>query len=183
MKQKRMALVLAALAACTLTGCEFNDLMLYLYGGDDFAQSEEESIQTYDGENGITVTYDANSWNQPSMTQDDTIGITAGNQLSYTAVLLQVSDEYGDFLTESGEELAAETQTVRYDFDLSIPNAQTEAVRYDCGTYQMILAEIDYDSGVTLYLSAATRSADYTPIVELLQNVYPTGQTPETAGE
>lgn len=69
-----------------------------------------------------------------------------------------------------------EAQTVRYDFDLTIPDAETESVRYDCGTYQMILAEVNYDCGVTLHVSAASRSASYDQIVALLQNVYPTGQ-------
>ena len=54
-------------------------------------------------------------------------------------------------------------------------------MRYDCGTYQMILAEVNYDCGVTLHVSAASRSASYDQIVALLQNVYPTGHTPETA--
>ncbi len=66
-------------------------------------------------------------------------------------------------------------------FDLTIPDAETESVRYDCGTYQMILAEVNYDCGVTLHVSAASRSASYDQIVALLQNVYPTGHTPETA--
>ena len=133
--------------------------MLYLYGGDSFTKEEGEDYQTYDGENGISVTYDANIWNEPSMSQEDTIGITTGNKLSYTAVLLQVSDVYTDFLED----------------------AETESVRYDCGTYQMILAEVNYDCGVTLHVSAASRSASYDQIVALLQNVYPTGHTPETA--
>ena len=59
-------------------------------------QRGSEDYQTYDGENGISVTYDANIWNRPSMSQEDTIGITTGNKLSYTAVL-QVSDVYTDF--------------------------------------------------------------------------------------
>ena len=80
-----------------LSGCSFNDVMLYLYGGDSFTKEEGEDYQTYDGENGISVTYDANIWNEPSMSQKDTIGITTGNKLSYTAVLLQVSDVYTDF--------------------------------------------------------------------------------------
>lgn len=33
--------------------------MLYLYGGDSFTKEEGEDYQTYDGENGISVTYDA----------------------------------------------------------------------------------------------------------------------------
>lgn len=87
----------AAILALPLSGCSFNDVMLYLYGGDSFTKEEGEAYQTYDGENGISVTYDANIWNEPSMSQEDTIGITTGNKLSYTAVLLQVSDVYTDF--------------------------------------------------------------------------------------
>ena len=175
------AVAAAAILALPLSGCSFNDVMLYLYGGDSFTKEEGEDYQTYDGENGISVTYDANIWNEPSMSQEDTIGITTGNKLSYTAVLLQVSDVYTDFLEESAAELNEEAQTVRYDFDLTIPDAETESVRYDCGTYQMILAEVNYDCGVTLHVSAASRSASYDQIVALLQHVYPTGHTPETA--
>ena len=175
------AVAAAAILALPLSGCSFNDVMLYLYGGDSFTKEEGEDYQTYDGENGISVTYDANIWNEPSMSQEDTIGITTGNKLSYTAVLLQVSDVYTDFLEESAAELNEEAQTVRYDFELTIPDAETESVRYDCGTYQMILAEVNYDCGVTLHVSAASRSASYDQIVALLQNVYPTGHTPETA--
>ena len=163
------AVAAAAILALPLSGCSFNDVMLYLYGGDSFTKEEGEDFQTYDGENGISVTYDANIWNEPSMSQEDTIGITTGNKLSYTAVLLQVSDVYTDFLEESAAELNEEAQT------------ETESVRYDCGTYQMILAEVNYDCGVTLHVSAASRSASYDQIVALLQNVYPTGHTPETA--
>ena len=160
------AVAAAAILALPLSGCSFNDVMLYLYGGDSFTKEEGEDYQI---------------WNEPSMSQEDTIGITTGNKLSYTAVLLQVSDVYTDFLEESAAELNEEAQTVRYDFDLTIPDAETESVRYDCGTYQMILAEVNYDCGVTLHVSAASRSASYDQIVALLQNVYPTGHTPETA--
>lgn len=165
------AVAAAAILALPLSGCSFNDVMLYLYGGDSFTKEEGEDYQTYDGENGISVTYDANIWNEPSMSQEDTIGITTGNKLSYTAVLLQVSDVYTDFLEESAAELNEEAQTVRYDFDLTIPDAETESVRYDCGTYQMILAEVNYDCGVTLHVSAASRSASYDQIVALAKRV------------
>lgn len=167
------AVAAAAILALPLSGCSFNDVMLYLYGGDSFTKEEGEDYQTYDGENGISVTYDANIWNEPSMSQEDTIGITTGNKLSYTAVLLQVSDVYTNFLEESAAELNEEAQTVRYDFDLTIPDAETESVRYDCGTYQMILAEVNYDCGVTLHVSAASRSASYDQIVALLQTCTP----------
>ena len=37
---------------------------------DSFTKEEGEDYQTYDGENGISVTYDANIWNEPSMSQE-----------------------------------------------------------------------------------------------------------------
>ena len=68
------AVAAAAILALPLSGCSFNDVMLYLYGGDSFTKEEGEDYQTYDGENGISVTYDANIWNEPSMSQEDTGG-------------------------------------------------------------------------------------------------------------
>ena len=37
--KKWTAAALAALTALTLTGCSFQDVMLYLYGGDSFVTS------------------------------------------------------------------------------------------------------------------------------------------------
>ena len=53
--------------------------------------------------------------------------------------------------------------------------------RYDCGSYQTIFAQIDYDCGETIYVTAAARTSDYDPIIALLQNVWPTGHAPENA--
>ena len=94
---------LSALAALALTGCSFQDVMLYLYGGDSFVKSEEPDYAQCEGGNGVTVVYDQNLWEQPVMAQDDTLSLTAGNQLSYTVVLLQTTDTYTDFLTQSGQ--------------------------------------------------------------------------------
>lgn len=172
---------LSALAALALTGCSFQDVMLYLYGGDSFVKSEEPDYAQCEGGNGVTVVYDQNLWEQPVMVQDDTLSLTAGNQLSYTVVLLQTTDTYTDFLTQSGQELEETTGTVKYEFDFTVPDASVAAVRYDCGSYQTIFAQLDYDCGETIYVTAAARTSDYEPIIALLQNVWPTGSTPETA--
>ena len=113
--KKWIAAALAALTALTLTGCSFQDVMLYLYGGDSFVTSAEPDYTTCDGDNGVTVVYDQNQWEQPVMAQDDTLSLTAGNQLSYTVVLLQTTDTYTDFLAQSGQALEETTGTVRYD--------------------------------------------------------------------
>ena len=102
--KKWTAAALAALTALTLTGCSFQDVMLYLYGGDSFVTSAEPDYTTCDGDNGVTVVYDQNQWEQPVMAQDDTLSLTTGNQLSYTVVLLQTTDTYTDFLAQSGQE-------------------------------------------------------------------------------
>ena len=91
------AVAAAAILALPLSGCSFNDVMLYLYGGDSFTKEEGEDYQTYDGENGISVTYDANIWNEPSMSQEDTIGITTGNKLSYGSTAAGIGCLHGLF--------------------------------------------------------------------------------------
>ena len=155
---------LTTLTALTLTGCSFQDVMLYLYGGDSFVTSAEPDYTTCD-----------------VMAQDDTLSLTTGNQLSYTVVLLQTTDTYTDFLAQSGQELEETTGTVKCDFEFTVPDAAVEAVRYDCGSYQTIFAQIDYDCGETIYVTAAARTSDYDPIIALLQNVWPTGHAPENA--
>ena len=54
--KKWTAAALAALTALTLTGCSFQDVMLYLYGGDSFVTSAEPDYTTCDGDNGVTMT-------------------------------------------------------------------------------------------------------------------------------
>ena len=115
------------------------------------------------------------------MAQADTLSLTACNQLIYTVVLLQMTDTYTDFLAQSGQELEETTGTVRYDIGFTVPDAAVSAVRYDCGSYQTIFAQIDYDCGETIYVTAAARTQDYEPIIALLQNVWPTGHAPENA--
>lgn len=179
--KKLAAAALAAVTALALTGCSFQDVMLYLYGGDSFVKSDEPDYAQCDGGNGVTVVYDQNQWEQPVMAQDDTLSLTSGNQLSYTVVLLQKTDAYTEFLTQSGQELEETTGTVKYDFGFTVPDAAVEAVRYDCGSYQTIFAQIDYDCGETVYVTAAARTSDYEPILDLLQDVWPTGHAPENA--
>lgn len=182
MKKQLLALGAALLLTPALTACSsFNDTMLFLYGGDAFVQEEGTAYTEYDGENGVSLVYDAHVWEAPVMAQADTISLTSGNRISYTAVLLQNGGDYTDFLAQSGEELAAENNAIEYEFDFTVPQADVSAVRYDCGSYQAIFAQLDYDSGTTIYVTAATKSGSYDQITDLLQNVYPTGQAPDNA--
>lgn len=179
MKKRSFVLILAVLLALPLTGCR--DALLYLYGGDAWTESDTPVYATYEGTNGVTVVYDQNVWPGPNMAQEDTLALTAGNQLTQTTVLLQVTDVYTDFLAQSGAELAEAGGTVEYPLEFTVPHAAVQAVRYDCGSYQTLFAEVAYDSGMTVYMTAATKSKDYQQIIDLMQNVWPTGHTPETA--
>lgn len=178
MKRKILSLLLAGALSLLLAGCSFKDTMLYLYGGDDFVQSEEAAYARCDGANGVSVVFDQNTWSTPTLAQPDTLSMVAGNKLSYTVVLLQKTDAYTDFLAQSGAELEDTTGTVKYDMELTVPNADAKAVRYDCGSYQTLFVQLDYDCGETVYVTAAARTSDYQPIVALLQGVYPTGHAP-----
>ena len=182
MKNRLFCVFCAAVLALSLTGCSFSDVMLYLYGGDEWVQADEEPVYARcEADNGVTVLYDTNIWEAPVMAQEDTVSLTAGNQLNYTAVLLQRTDSYTDFLGQSGAELAETTKVVEYPLDFTLPGVEVQAVRYDCGSYQTIFAELGYPGGDRIYVTAATRQADYQRILDLLATVYPTGQTPESA--
>lgn len=182
MKNRLFCVFCAAVLALCLTGCSFSDVMLYLYGGDEWVQADEEPVYARcEADNGVTVLYDTNIWEAPVMAQEDTVSLTAGNQLNYTAVLLQRTDSYTDFLAQSGAELAETTKVVEYALDFTLPGVEVQAVRYDCGSYQTIFAELGYPGGDRIYVTAATRQADYQRILDLLATVYPTGQTPESA--
>ena len=47
--KKWTAAALAALTALTLTGCSFQDVMLYLYGGDSFLSRRYDQCRTGSG--------------------------------------------------------------------------------------------------------------------------------------
>lgn len=180
MKHRILLSLLAAGLALSLSACSFGDFMSYLYGSETAAK-EEAAYQQYDGSNGVSVIYDTSVWEEPTEPQEDTVSLMCGTSFNYTAVLLQVTDSYTDFLAQSGEELTAETTALEYEMEFTVPSAQTKAVRYDCGSYQAVFAEVTYDSGLTVYVSSMTHSADTDHIVALLQGVFPTGQTPESA--
>lgn len=172
----RRIFLISSLLFCSisLSSCQFGDTMRYLYGSELIAKSKEQDLQLYHGDNRVSLTYDANYWETPYLAQEDTISVVAGNSINYTAVLLQRTDQYSDFLKQSGDDLKAETTVVEYPFELEIKDADVKAVRYDCGSYQAVFAELNYHSGDAIYVSAATYSGSTDAIAELLKTVYPT---------
>lgn len=181
MKHKILLFLTALGLAFGLSACSFGDFMAYLYGSENAAKDAPAYVQ-YDGANGVSVIYDTSVWEAPTEPQPDTVSLMCGTSFNYTAVLLQVTDTYTDFLAQSGAELAEETTAaVEEPVDFIVPDADVKAVGYDCGGYQAVFAEVTYDSGLTVYVSAMTHSAETDHIVSLLQGVFPTGQTPESA--
>lgn len=181
MKHKILLFLTALGLAFGLSACSFGDFMAYLYGSENAATDAPAYVQ-YDGANGVSVIYDTSVWEAPTEPQPDTVSLMCGTSFNYTAVLLQVTDTYTDFLAQSGAELAEETTAaVEEPMDFTVPDAVVKAVGYDCGGYQAVFAEVIYDSGLTVYVSAMTHSAETDHIVSLLQGVFPTGQTPESA--
>ena len=181
MKHKGLLSLLAAGLALALCACSPADFMAYLYGSEDAVKEAPAYVQ-YDGSNGVSVIYDTSVWEAPTELQADTVSLMCGTSFNYTAVLLQVTDTYTDFLAQSGEELAAETTAaIEQEVSFTVPDSAVDAVGYDCGSYQAVFAQITYHSGLTVYVSAMTHSAETDHIVALLQGVFPTGQTPESA--
>ena len=116
------AVAAAAILALPLSGCSFNDVMLYLYGGDSFTKEEGEDYQTYDGENGISVTYDANIWNGTQHVAGGYHWHYHWQQAElYGSTAAGIGCLHGHFWKNPPRKLNEEAQTVRYDFDLTIP--------------------------------------------------------------
>ena len=117
----------------------------------------------YTGTNGVSVYYDSSVWSVCRMTEDATLGTvlelatadTADSE-DYQAVLLQrgTADSYENFIEDSEADLK-----------------QVEAVRCDIRTYYAVLATITYDSGDVVYVSALTKLASISDVVNLVESV------------
>lgn len=146
-------------------------LLVLLFSLSACGSNEKKGIQTYEGTNGVTVTYDANLWEEPYMVQDDTISLVTGTSFNYTAVLFQVTDSYEDFLNQSKEEMMAETTCIEYPYELEVEGAETSSIRLDCGSYQTVFSVIDFGEGHMVYMTCATYSGDLTKVEELCRTI------------
>ena len=129
----------------------------------------------YTGTNGISVYYDSSVWSVCRMTEDPTLGTvlelatadTADSE-DYQAVLLQrgTADSYESFIEDSAYGVIKPRKV-----NLTVEGAAVEAVRCDIRTYYAVLATITYDSGDVVYVSALTKLASISDVVNLAESV------------
>ena len=135
----------------------------------------------YTAENGISVYYESAVWPVCEMTEDATLGRAlelASAQSSdaddYQVVLLQrgTKDSYEDFIGQSERDLKQAYGVIKpRKVNLTVEGAAVEAVRCDIRTYYAVLATITYDSGDVVYVSALTKLASISDIVNLVESV------------
>ncbi len=171
-----VALMLALVMAFSLTGCGVMDFMYYLFDSEDLvAQNDPEpDYQTVTAPNGLVLTYDASHWGAPveeEGAEDTAVMSSTGSGLNQTVVMIQKGGDYQDFLEQSAAELEEVGPTVLKEMEeIDCPGATASARRYDCGSYQTILVQLDFEEG-SVYVTAASKAADYTPILELVQGI------------
>ena len=103
----------------------------------------------YTGTNGVSVYYDSSVWSVCRMTEDATLG---------TVLELATADTpYGVIKPRK--------------VNLTVEGATVEAVRCDIRTYYAVLATITYDSGDVVYVSALTKLASISDVVNLVESV------------
>ena len=135
----------------------------------------------YTGTNGISVYYDSSVWSVCRMTEDATLGTvlelatadTADSE-DYQAVLLQrgTADSYESFIEDSEADLKQAYGVIKpRKVNLTVEGAAVEAVRCDIRTYYAVLATITYDSGDVVYVSALTKLASISDVVNLVESV------------
>ena len=135
----------------------------------------------YTGTNGVSVYYDSSVWSVCRMTEDATLGTvlelatadTADSE-DYQVVLFQkgTKDTYEDFIGQSEKELKQAYGVISpRKVNLSIDGAAVTAVRCDIQAYYAVLATITYDSGDVVYVSALTKLASISDVVNLVESV------------
>ena len=92
----------------------------------------------------------------------------------YQAVLLQrgTADSYESFIEDSEADLKQAYGVIKpRKVNLTVEGAAVEAVRCDIRTYYAVLATITYDSGDVVYVSALTKLASISDVVNLVESV------------
>ena len=135
----------------------------------------------YTGTNGVSVYYDSSVWSVCRMTEDATLGTVlelatadTSDGEDYEAVLLQrgTADTYEDFIGASEKDLKQAYGVIKpRKVNLTVEGAAVEAVRCDIRTYYAVLATITYDSGDVVYVSALTKLASISDVVNLVESV------------
>ena len=117
----------------------------------------------YTGTNGVSVYYDSSVWSVCRMTEDATLG---------TVLELATADSYESFIEDSEADLKQAYGVIKpRKVNLTVEGAAVEAVRCDIRTYYAVLATITYDSGDVVYVSALTKLASISDVVNLVESV------------
>ncbi len=175
--QKRSSRLLIGMAAFIFIGVAVYGVLLFLTSRRTPAQPDTH----YTAENGVAVYYESAVWPVCHMTQDPTLGQVLELASSddpeddqYQVVLFQRGDPstYPDFIAKSEEDLRASYGFIRpSDITIQVEGAQVEAVRCDIQAYYAVLATITYDSGDVVYVSALTRLASISDVLNLVESV------------
>ena len=81
-------------------------------------------------------------------------------------------DTYEDFIGQSERDLKQAYGVIKpRKVNLTVEGAAVEAVRCDIRTYYAVLATITYDSGDVVYVSALTKLASISDVVNLVESV------------
>ena len=89
-------------------------------------------------------------------------------------MLLQrgTADSYENFIEDSEADLKQAYGVIKpRKVNLTVEGATVEAVRCDIRTYYAVLATITYDSGDVVYVSALTKLASISDVVNLVESV------------
>ena len=131
----------------------------------------------YTGTNGISVYYDSSVWSVCRMTLGTVLELATADTADsedYQAVLLQrgTADSYESFIEDSEADLKQAYGVIKpRKVNLTVEGAAVEAVRCDIRTYYAVLATITYDSGDVVYVSALTKLASISDVVNLVESV------------
>ena len=175
--QRRTSKLLAAMAIFICLGIVAYIILTLMVN----RQSPANPDTHYTGTNGISVYYDSSIWTVCQMTEDDTLGTVlevatadSADGENYQAVLLQrgTADSYEDFIGASEKDLKQAYGIIKpRKVNLTIDGATVEAVRCDIQAYYAVLATITYDSGDVVYVSALTKLASISDVVNLVESV------------
>ena len=175
--QRRTSKLLAAMAIFICLGIVAYIILTLLVN----RQTPANPDTHYTGTNGVSVYYDSSIWKVCQMTEDATLGTvlelatadTADSE-DYQAVLLQrgTADSYESFIEDSEADLKQAYGVIKpRKVNLTVEGAAVEAVRCDIQTYYAVLATITYDSGDVVYVSALTKLASISDVVNLVESV------------
>ena len=157
--QRRTSKLLAAMAIFICLGIVAYIILTLLVN----RQTPANPDTHYTGTNGVSVYYDSSIWKVCQMTEDATLG---------TVLELATADTYPDFIDDSEKDLKQAYGIIKpRTANITVEGAEVTAVRCDIQTYYAVLATITYDSGDVVYVSALTKLASISDVVNLVESV------------